>query len=277
MRCGRWLTAPHWLQQAFAGQDLFDALMRLRGEVFRDVPGRKTMRVEVAGRACFVKQHFGVGWGEICKNLLSLKWPVLTARTEWRAIERLERLGIATTPALACGVRGWNPAWLQSFLLTADLGDIISLETLCADWPQRPPAVAFKRRLLIAVATLARRLHEGGMNHRDFYICHLCLDNARLRQGEIHLYLIDLHRVGVRPRIRPIDRMKDMAALYFSSMDIGLTQRDHLRFLRHYHGRRLRAVLREEAPFWQRVAARAVKLYVKFHGSPPRALPWRGE
>jgi heptose I phosphotransferase len=154
-------------------------------------------------------------------------------------------------------------------LLTRDLGDIVSLETLCADWARNPPEPRFKRRLLLAVANIAHRLHDNGLNHRDFYICHLCLNRQRLARDEIHLYLIDLHRVGMRPVIRSVDRMKDMAALYFSAMDIGLTSRDYLRFLQVYRQRPLRNILEEERAFWCRVEARARKLYYKFHGRMP--------
>lgn len=268
------MEAPHWLHQFFVDQDPFDSIMQLHGEVFRDVPGRKTIRVRIGGKFYFVKQHFGVGWREIFKNLLSAKWPVLTAETEWQAIRKLGEIGIPTTPAVAYGVRGLNPATLQSFLMTEDLGDIVSLETLCADWKNSPPDPAFKRKLLIKVAELARKLHDGGMNHRDFYICHICLDNAKLTQGEIYLYLIDLHRVGIRPQIRPIDRMKDMAALYFSAMEAGLGKRDYLRFLKHYRRQSLKNTLLDEAGFWRQVASRADKLYLKFHGKMPETKFW---
>src|SRR5690606_4986046 len=220
----------------------------------------------------FVKQHFGVGWREIFKNLLSAKWPVLTAETEWQAIRKLGEVGIPTTPAVAYGMRGLNPATLQSFLMTEDLGDIVSLETLCADWRSNPPEPAFKRKLLIKVAELARKLHDGGMNHRDFYLCHICLDNARLTQGEIFLYLIDLHRVGIRPTIASSDRMKDMAALYFSAMEAGLSKRDYLRVLKHYRQLPLRKIFSDERDFWHKVSVRAARLYLKFHGRMPETL-----
>lgn len=268
------IEAPHWLHQFFVDQVPFDSIVQLHGEVFRDVPGRKTIRVRIGGKFYFVKQHFGVGWREIFKNLLSAKWPVLTAETEWQAIRKLGEIGIPTTPAVAYGVRGWNPATLQSFLMTEDLGDIVSLETLCTDWKRKPPEPVFKRKLLIKVAELARKLHDGGMNHRDFYICHICLDNKKLAQGEICLYLIDLHRVGIRPRIRPADRMKDMAAMYFSAMEAGLSKRDYLRFLKHYRLQSLKDSLLGEAEFWQQVASRAEKLYLKFHGKMPETNFW---
>lgn len=254
------------MQKHFTKEGVFQGVMNLQGEVFRDVPGRKTVRVELQAKPYFVKQHFGVGWSEILKNLLSGKWPILTAETEWHAIQKLGEIGIPTTPAVAYGIQGANPATLQSFLVTEDLGDIVSLETLCADWKIRPPDARFKRKLIIRVAELARKLHDGGMNHRDFYICHICLDNKKLAAGELYLYLIDLHRVGIRKVIRPTDRMKDMAAMYFSAMDCGLTVRDYLRFLKYYRPNGLHKTLIEEQRFWHRVSARANKLYLKFHG-----------
>src|SRR5690606_41125279 len=63
------IEAPHWLHEFFVDQDPFDSIMQLHGEVFRDVPGRKTIRVRIGGKCYFVKQHFGVGWREIFKNL----------------------------------------------------------------------------------------------------------------------------------------------------------------------------------------------------------------
>ncbi|HLD09466.1 MAG TPA: lipopolysaccharide core heptose(I) kinase RfaP [Methylophilaceae bacterium] len=254
--------------QGSAQRDVFESVMALQGEMFRDVPGRRTLRFQLLGKSYFAKLHEGVGWGEIFKNLLTLRLPILGAMTEVRAIQTLNQLGIPTTPLVAYGVRGCNPARLRSFVVTEDLGDIISLETLCADWKTNPPDARFKRRLIVAVAKLAHIFHNNGMNHRDFYICHFCLDKKRLAADEIHLYLIDLHRVGIHKETPANARMKDMAALYFSAMDAGLTRRDVLRFLHHYSGD-LHHQFKDEADFWRAVSARAHKLYLKFHGKMP--------
>jgi heptose I phosphotransferase len=264
--CSQELIPSHITSRLPAG-DAFDQIMALKGDVYRDMPGRLTIRVVLGGESYFIKQHFGVGWREIFKNLITLRLPILSALTEWRAIARLDEIGIPTTPAVAYGCRGNSPASLRSFIVTKDLGDIVSLETLCADWKHNPPDARFKRRLILEVARIARLLHGSGLNHRDFYICHFCLDNKRLANDEIHLYLIDLHRVGIRPVIATSARMKDIAALYFSALDIGLTPRDCLRFLRAYQGD-LHQVKREPL-FWKQVDKRARKLFLKFHGYWP--------
>jgi len=255
--CEKTLAVPDAIQQSLGKGDAFDVLMQLQGKAFRDVKGRKTIQVQLNGNSYFIKQHFGVGWGEIFKNLLSFKRPILGALTEVQAIEKLDALGIATTPLVAYGQRGSNPAHLQSFVLTQDLGDITSLEDLCAGWKITPPDAAFKRRLIMQVATIAKKLHDHGVNHRDFYICHFCLDNSAL--PDIKLYLIDLHRVLIHAAPSFSANVKDIAALYFSSMDIGLTPRDYLRFKRHYR--------KQDAGFWQQVETRAQKLYAKFNST----------
>ena len=252
-----------------AKADAFEQVMALSGVVFRDAPARRTLRFELLGKSYFAKLHSGVGWREIFKNLLTLRLPILSAMAEVHAIRKFNELGIPTTPLVAYGCRGISPASLQSFVITEDLGDIISLETLCADWKNNPPDARLKRRLIVAVAKIARTLHGNGLNHRDFYICHFCLDKQRLISGEIHLYLIDLHRVGIRDKIRPDVRMKDLAALYFSAMDAGLNKRDYLRFLRTYRQRPLHEVLSSEHNFWEKVEKRAIQLYLKYHGNIP--------
>jgi heptose I phosphotransferase len=263
------LVMPDALAHALGEGDVFERVMRLEGQVFRDVPGRRTLRVELNGRRYFAKLHHGVGWREIFKNLLSLRLPVVSAMTEVRAVQRLGELGIPTTPAVAWGCRGSTPATLRSFILTADLGDIVSLEDYCRDWATTPPPLPLKRRILRTVAHTARTLHEHGLNHRDFYLCHFCLDARKLAEGAIHLYLIDLHRMQIRAETPSSARMKDMAALYFSALDIGLSRRDCLRFLRLYRERPLRELLTHEPCFWARVERRARVLYHKFHGRWP--------
>ncbi len=239
--------------------DTFQKAMALEGKAFRDVPGRKTSQVNLLGKYYFIKQHFGVGWREIFKNIFSFKKPILSAMTEVQAIQKIESLGIATTPLVAYGQRGNNPANLQSFVMTEDLGDIVSLEDLCADWKNNPPDAKFKRKLITVTAELAKTIHENGVNHRDFYLCHLCLDTQDVNNSDltkINLYLIDLHRVLIHNKPSTTANMKDIAALYFSSMDVNLTQRDYLRFKMYYQ--------KQTNDFWCIVVKRANKLYAKF-------------
>jgi len=249
----------------WAANDPFVAVEALQGRVYRELEARRTLRTEVAGRGYFVKIHRGVGWGEIAKNLLTLRAPVLGAGNEYRAIRRLEQLGVDTMRAVAYGVRGGNPATQHSFIVTEELAPTISLEDFCRDWPAMPPAPRMKRALIDRVATMARRMHAGGVNHRDFHICHflLHLDPAPTVEA-FKLSLIDLHRAQVRARTPRRWRDKDLASLYFSALGIGLTQRDFLRFLRIYFDRPLRDILRDEAGLIEHLNREAARLQRRF-------------
>lgn len=255
--CRNILVVPDSIKESLGDVDTFRALMQLQGKAFRDVKGRKTIQVQLAGRSFFLKQHFGVGWREIFKNLLSFKRPILGAMTEVEAIQKLGEIGISTTPLIGYGVKGRNPAMQQSFLITEDLGDIISLEDLCADWEQNPPSAVLKSKIIIGIAQLAAKLHGAGMCHRDFYLCHFVIKTSELAQGNVNLILIDLHRMLSKQPKDGSAAMKDIAGLYFSAMDCGFAEEDWLLFREHY--------LPQTDEFWAKVEARANQLYAKFH------------
>lgn len=218
-------------------------------------------------QAYFAKLHQGVGWKEIFKNLLHARFPVWSAEPEWRAIQRLNTLNIPTTPPAAYGIQGMNPARLQSFIITKELAPVISLEDFCRDWALKSPSFKFKHALITETARIASVLHTHGINHRDFYICHFLLDISegleKLTPENIKLYLIDLHRAQCRTSTPKRWIIKDLAALYFSSLTIGLTQRDLLRFIKIYSGQPLRQCLVEKKTFWKNIINRALRLYAK--------------
>jgi hypothetical protein len=271
---------PEFAAQLPTDVPTFDYLMQLDGERFRDIANRRTLRFTLNGKRYFLKAHYGVGWKEIIKNLLQLRLPVLGARNEWQALQALTRLGVDTMKLVAYGERGWNPAHRQSFVVTEALEETESLEDFCADWETHPPAtraeLRLKRALIERVATIARRMHANGINHRDFYICHFLLDvSADVYQQPpqaLRLSLIDLHRVQLRKRTPLRWVVKDIGGLYFSSMRIGLTQRDLYRFMKVYRDTTLRTTLREDGKFWSRCRLRAFSLYHSFYHELP-AIP----
>jgi heptose I phosphotransferase len=244
------------------GKDPFVEVERLQGRVYRAMPGRRTLRVEIDGRAYFVKIHHGVGWREIGKNLITGKRPVLGARQEWLALQRLHAAQAPTMTVAAFGERGVNPARRQSFLITEEIAPAIDLETLTQNWLQEPPAPAHKYSLIIAVAHMVAALHRAGVNHRDCYLCHFLLRPSP--QTHPALALIDLHRAQTRAQTPRRWRNKDLAALYFSALNIGLTRRDKLRFLRAYFDQPLRIILREEAALLVWLEKKAIRLMARF-------------
>lgn len=245
----------------------FDEFMSLDGQMYRVIARRKTFKFERNGQAYFAKIHQGVGWGEIIKNLVRFRLPVLGAKNEYDAIAALRAINVNTMTLAAYGQRGWNPAEVESFVITESLEPSISLEDYCADWQREKPPFKLKQALINEVAMMSKRMHEQGINHRDLYICHFLMKEGALDQLAkgigINLHLIDLHRVQIRKAIPLRWQVKDLAALYFSSMDIGLTKRDLYRFIRRYSNETLKNELTLNMPFWQKVEKRALGLYAK--------------
>jgi heptose I phosphotransferase len=238
--------------------------MGLKGEIFRALEGRRTQRIECDKEVFFVKQHFGVGWKEIIKNICQLRLPVVSAKNEWRALQRLEALQVSVPEILGYGICGWNPASMQSFLMTRALSNNRSLEDVCASWRHSPPSFSMKYQLIHKIADIVRTLHDNGVNHRDLYLCHFLLDMTSHEEKSIKLYLIDLHRAQIRKQVPMRWCIKDLAGLFFSSKEIGLTKRDILRFIKKYRNNSLRNILNQETHFWLKVKKRGDTLYRKY-------------
>ncbi len=249
-----WLSPEH--AQALKSYS-FEDFMALQGYTVRAAANRKTMRISIAGQSYFIKQHEATGWREIAKNWLTFKRPIIGAMTEVRAIQALEKIGIATTPIAAYGIQGHCAASQRSFLLTEDLGDIHSLEDICKNWQSQPASAETRQAMLIAVAKLAKKFHGAGLCHRDFYLCHIALQKSATLTADTEFYLLDLHRVlqGVSPH--GTEARKDIAGLIFSYMDFGFTREDWQVFKAHY--------LPQTDDFWAKAFERADRLHAKFH------------
>jgi len=264
--------------QQWKDKDPFSEAEKLQGEVFRALEARKTLRFSLDGHSYFIKIHRGIGWFEIIENLLRLRLPVLGAKNEYLAIKKLESLHIETMHIVAYALKGKNPARQQSFIITEDLVNTISLEDYCADWKKSPPNFRLKQTLINKLATISRTLHENGVNHRDYYICHFLLDKNSIELSEIRsnsqydsqenpdyqqikISLIDLHRAQLRNHTPQRWQVKDIASLYFSAMNIGMTQRDFFRFIRIYHHAALRDIFKQHHIFWKKVIFQGDKLW----------------
>jgi heptose I phosphotransferase len=255
-----------WLRDDIArlweGKDSFAAAFAVEGDTFRVLEQRQTLAFTVNGKRYFIKRHRGATWREIFKNLLSLRLPVVSARNEYRAIRKLHELGLRAPVVAGYGRRGLLPGSLESFLVTEDVGPHATLEDYCRPWNKQAPAFAEKRALIEELADISYTLHGGGVCHRDYYLCHF------LRTApDAPLTVMDLHRALVKPQLGERWIVKDLAGLWFSAMDTGLTRRDLYRFMRCYRRASLRDTLVRDRRFWEAVRDRALRLYRKEHGA----------
>lgn len=263
------------LRPLFAGEHSVGDFLNIDGQVYKQFPTRRTLKFARAGREFFIKTHWGFGWGEIARKLSSLHVPAVSARAEWRAIQALEAIGVDTMKIAAYGEEGRSPATRKSFIVTEALTDTESLEKWAPKFMRTPDTATklrLKHALIQRLAEIARRLHANGLNHQDFYLCHFLLDvsaGPTPPAQDIKLYLIDLHRMQIRKRTPKRWLVKDIAGLFFSSMDLGLNATDFFRFMCTYSGKRLRDTLRSDSAFWDKVFSRAVRVYRQQHGAEP--------
>ena len=264
------------LQALFPEKEV-DAFLAIEGEVYKHVvSSRRTLKFERLGREFFLKAHWGVGWREIIKDLTSLRLPVVSARNEWQAIKKMHDIGIATMTIAAYGETGINPARRKSFLVTEALQNTEDLEhwlpaqvsnLACGERVRR------KRAVLSEVARMARVMHGHGVNHRDFYLCHFCIDPETADQNQPVIYLMDLHRAQIRRKVPLRWRVKDIAGLLYSSLyscqDLHLGSRDYIRFIEAYSGMCWRDSLKKDQHFWMQVMARVIRTYKADHKSIP--------
>ncbi len=245
-------------------------IMKTEGEIIREAPGRKTVLFEHDNKRYYLKSHTGVGWKEILKNLSYFKKPVVGAQNEWHGIHHLDRINIQTMTPAGYGMVNRNPARKQSFIITEALEDTISLEDFCGRWNTTPPQsrneIIFKRWLITRVAKMTRLMHQSGANHRDYYLIHFLLKRAYDPNGDLSvteskLFIIDLHRMQLRRRTPYRWRVKDVAGLYFSSLDVNLTRHDLYRFMSIYTGKPLKDTLSDEAKFWRNARTRGLRVY----------------
>ena len=234
-----------------AGLTTFEAVMNLHGgEPYRVVPGRSTVRLELpdpkGGRsAVYVKRYT---YAPCCASLRRLLWldpPRSFADLELRSMYRVIDAGISAMRWVAVGEeRPGGGAAQRSCLVTEEIAGGVQADEYCeaafaADRSRE--ALARKRRLIRAMAQLARRLHGAGLVHRDFYLCHILV--RPVQGAEPALHLIDLARVERRLEGAP-ERwiVKDLAALLFSSWPSPatkvrspvFTRTDCVRFAREY-------------------------------------------
>jgi heptose I phosphotransferase len=257
----------------FADFKSVDDFLRIDIDIVRNFKNRITGHFEIGGQGFYIKKHFACGLAVVLDELSHIRKPHISAGHERAALDKLKALGIDTMSVVAFGQDGKSLSSQRSFLVTNELTNVQSLEDICRDWPVKPPPTKFKLALINRVASIAKKMHDNGMNHRDFYICHFLLDiagGAAEYENRIpKLFLVDLHRAQIRPQLPFRWRVKDIGGLYFSALDIGITRNDIYRFIRIYTGKSIRETFKQDKRFWKAVRKRAIKTYRRDFSKSP--------
>ncbi len=211
--------------------DVDDVLSRNDVEMVKSqARGRHVVRLGLSnGDTCFIKRYPRIGfWQALCVRLLPCGY-ASDAMREWKALCRTKSLGISVITPLVVGEdRRWGLV-RRAFLITLDGDRDSTLEEVALNSSHD------LRRTASHVASMLTRLHDGGVNHRDFYIGHLLMRRGD-QSGET-IRLMDFNRADVRSNVGRRWRVKDLAALHFSLPSRRMGSFGRLRFLLQYTDR----------------------------------------
>ena len=208
--------------------DTFDALMNYSGgAIAKDVLiERTTTRITLVDgerrRGFYIKRHRPSPLKEYVKPLLRLTWPILGARNEWDALLKFIAAEIPPMTPMALGELG-----RYSFLVTEAIDGYAKLPA----WLAQQPAAADLSPVIDRIAEIARRMHDAGLHHQDFYLGHLLIQD---RGEEFDIRVIDLGRARGHARLSQRWIVKDLAQLEYSARHRSM--RERIRFLRSYFG-----------------------------------------
>jgi heptose I phosphotransferase len=207
-----------------------------RGRIARDFPGRQTVRLELKVPGGGVQ---GVYLKRYERHYLSgLRWLKRWARwpgaedealREWENIQKVHAAGIDTAKPIALGQEKGGGVVARSFLMTAEIPGAEEGHAFA-----KTSDGAERKRFLQRVAELVRRFHDAGFVHKDFYLGHILVTRGA---AEPALFLIDLQR-AVKPccfRERWI--AKDLGALAYSTLRVGISRAEVMDLYKAYCGK----------------------------------------
>ena len=205
------------------GLDTLDGAMAYSGGEAMEKPGlgsRRRTRVELTDsrqrRQTFYLKRYGPSGllGTLRGWFQTRKWASPAGR-EAENVRRCRAADVKTMEVLAWGQKGaTGPSYI---VVTSVPGD--ALERI-GQWllDERPSLIL---QMTDRLAEMARRLHEAGLFHRDFYASHVFCNES---ENDVELHLIDLARV-TRPMLRRRRwRVKDLAQIKYSMPEDWVTQ-----------------------------------------------------
>tara|TARA_B100001778_G_scaffold75146_1_gene60451 strand:+ start:269 stop:1765 length:1497 start_codon:yes stop_codon:yes gene_type:complete len=252
----------NYLNQLFYKKDTFNDVQNIEGKVFREYENRITKQFEAQDKKYFIKFHGPVGWREIFKNLFQIKTPVIGAQREYEALNHLSKNNINCPQIKGFGKKGINPANSSSFIITEELYGTLSLEEFFLKNLHKNLSFNQKCNLIKASASIIRKMHSSGLNHRDLYLCHLHVKED-IDFNNIKIYLIDLHRAQIRSSVPLRWIIKDLGGFFHSAIQFNFTERDFYRFLMSYFDCSLGDLFGRHQHIIGKILDRAFSMYLK--------------
>jgi hypothetical protein len=219
------------------GIDSLDALFRFRNDESLSKPGlsrwRERLRLVLMGgeRVFYLKRFSNPPRSARREIMRSRTGARSVAGVEWAWMRQLRADGIPCPEPVAFGEELDVRGEIRSAVLMAEVPGA-SLERRASQWTAADRSSFVP--MLLPLADLVSRFHAEGYIHRDLYLCHVFHDaTVPPSQG---LCLIDLQRVIKPSAFYRRWRVKDLAALNYSTPEGLVTRADRIRWLARYLG-----------------------------------------
>jgi len=223
----------------------FDSFESINGDSVKKIEARSVIRFQLTHQnqknAIYLKRHNleFVGFSRLFSRFFP-KWGLSQGRLEFENICDFRNSNLPTVIPVAAGEKFFRFFWAESFLITEDFSPYISLETLLEDRPHfyTGPEGKLKKRILInEIAVLARKMHQNGLNHRDFNATHILLhyDNG---SDVPKIALFDLQRINRNRFSKFRWKIKSLARLNYTLPDDIFSAEDKLNIFLSYKGKK---------------------------------------
>jgi len=152
--------------------------------------------------------------------------------------------GLGTAVPVAAGIKFSSFFRADSLLITRDFSPLIALEEIVLQQPttlQGMENQPKKENILREIARYARRMHDSGMNQKDFNATHILLQDLETKQPQMALF--DLQRVDHNPLNRFRWPIKALAELSFTLPPPVFDEGDRIFIFSAYKGKKDLSVL----------------------------------
>ncbi|MCA8913374.1 MAG: hypothetical protein KDB82_16870 [Planctomycetes bacterium] len=194
---------------------------------------RQTYRLQTSGgHTLYLKLYHEVEPPSRFAGMFAQRFDSPASR-EWHVLEKLHEIGVPTMRGAAC-IEEVNGGVKRAALLTIGLDAQHSLQTVLMEEFGEYPQPLRRQKIARDLGGILKQMHEGGVNHRDFYLVHIRVGH------DDTLYVTDLNRADIRKRVTRRWRVKDLAALLHSAPHSVVTNADKARVAKVYFGGHLR-------------------------------------
>lgn len=220
--------------------DSVEAVLRCRGDhlaAWSRTSDTIRYAIKEADTTVFIKRYHYPRWRQRFRGMLRGTFlKPSRARSEFRALAAMRRLGINAVRPIAFGERRVLHFVRSCFLITESVPDAMSLVAFIQAFGERsasPHARRARIEILTSLARQVRHMHEMGFVHRDLFWRNVLI--RPIPSDRFEFYFLDAS-VGKRIRIahrRQDSIVHDIAALGVLAPDF-CSKSDQLRFLLEY-------------------------------------------